>query len=298
MVDDLATLLDEVDAVWVCTWTGDHLRVVRAAVDAGVAVFCEKPLAPTMEACREIAGLLEQVPHQVDLPLRTAPVYQRLREEVRSGDHGRPMAVLLRSDQFWPITGHYGSTWRADTTKTGGGALVEHSIHDVDLLTWLLGDVTSVTARTHAFAGEGGLEDAATVMLAFDTPVVATLTSVWHNIARRKSSRYVEVLCEDALLWADNDFEGPLHVQTSAGTEELETPVPGWYREISQAHTVPLAFYGVPAREFLDHVADGAETPHRPTAATALRAHELVDAAYRSADAGGRPVDVTPTRTG
>ena len=50
------------------------------------------------------------------------------------------MATVLRDDQYFPIQGFYGSTWRKDVTQAGGGTLIEHSIHDVDVLRWLLDD--------------------------------------------------------------------------------------------------------------------------------------------------------------
>lgn len=295
VADDVPDLVADVDAVWVCTWTADHLPVVRAAVEAGRAVFCEKPLAPTIQECAQLVELLEKVPHQVDLPLRTAPVYRAVREEVASGRYGRPMTVTLRSDQFWPVTGHYASTWREDASKTGGGALVEHSIHDVDLLRWLLGPVAEVTCRTRSFRDTDRLEDAATAMLSFgDAPVVASLTSVWHGITSRKSSRHLEVICEDGMLWADNDYDGPLHVHTSRGTSQIATPVPDWYEDISQPHTRALGFYAIPARVFLDHLDGEAGSEDRPDGQVALEAHRIVEACYRSADAGGRPVAPAP----
>jgi predicted dehydrogenase len=91
-------------------------------------VFCEKPLAPTLADCHRIADLLGQVPHQVGLVLRHAPVFRNLAAIVHSGQHGRPMALVLRDDQYFPIQGMYGSTWRSDVAKAGGGTLIEHSI--------------------------------------------------------------------------------------------------------------------------------------------------------------------------
>ena len=113
---------------------------MRAAVDRGRAVLCEKPLAPTLAECEEVSGLLSRVPHQVGLVLRHAPVFRAFAAAVASGDHGRPLAALLRDDQYFPIQGMYGSDWRADVGRAGGGTLLEHSIHDVDVLRWILGD--------------------------------------------------------------------------------------------------------------------------------------------------------------
>ena len=52
----LDALLDDVDVVWICTWTAAHLEAVEAAVGAGLPVFCEKPLAPDPRDCDAVAA--------------------------------------------------------------------------------------------------------------------------------------------------------------------------------------------------------------------------------------------------
>ena len=288
--DDVQQLVDAVDVVWVCTWTAAHLDTVRAAVDRGRSVLCEKPLAPTLAECEEVSELLSRVPHQVGLVLRHAPVFQAFADAVASGDHGRPLAALLRDDQYFPIQGMYGSDWRADADRAGGGTLLEHSIHDVDVLRWILGDPARVSARVASRFGYEGIDDVADVRFEYDDGALATLVSVWHRILRRPSTRRLEVFCEDALLWADDDLTGPLHVETADAELAQACTLPEWVDRLglSPEISVPLSQYAIPAKAFLDSVAAG-DNPF-PDAATALVAHRLVDAAYRSAAAGGEAV--------
>jgi 1,5-anhydro-D-fructose reductase (1,5-anhydro-D-mannitol-forming) len=295
-VDDL---MATVDAVWVCTWTAAHLEVVRAATEQSLAVFCEKPLAPTLDECVTVARLLDTVPHQVGLVLRHAPVFRTIADEVASGRHGAPMATVMRDDQYFPNQGMYASSWRADVTLAGGGTLVEHSIHDVDVLRWILGDPQSVTARTSSRFGHPGIDDIAAATLTYADGSVATLTSVWHQVLSRPSTRRLEVFCEEALLWADDDSLGPVHVETSAGTEVRTAAPPEWTDrfELSEVHAKQLAQYAAPAKAFLDALCSGGRATAFPDAATALAAHRIVDAAYRSAAAGGPtlPIAGAPT---
>lgn len=286
---DLDGLLDHVDVVWVCTWTSSHLPVVRAAVDRGLAVLCEKPLAPTIEDCEELAVLLETVPHQVGLVLRHAPVFVAAAEAVASGAYGRPLAAVLRDDQFFPIQGMYGSEWRADAHKAGGGTLLEHSIHDVDVLRWILGDPVQVSAHTASRFGHEGIDDVADVRLDFADGAVASLVSVWHRILRRPSTRRLEVFCEDALLWADDDNFGPLHVETTDAEHDVSPGPPDWADRLDLPPELarPVLQYATPAKAFLDALDAG--TAPAPDARVALAAHRIVDAAYRSAAAGGVP---------
>jgi myo-inositol 2-dehydrogenase/D-chiro-inositol 1-dehydrogenase len=69
-------VLDGCDAVYICTWTSEHGRLVDAAASRGLAVFCEKPLATTLEGARSMADRVASagVANQVGLVLRRSPM--------------------------------------------------------------------------------------------------------------------------------------------------------------------------------------------------------------------------------
>ncbi|MGZ6925336.1 MAG: Gfo/Idh/MocA family protein [Acidimicrobiia bacterium] len=296
---DLDAALTDVDVAWICTWTAGHAEAVDAAVERDLAVFCEKPLAPTIEGCRAIAAGLRDRPHQVGLVLRHAPVFAAFAAAVADGTYGRPMALVFRDDQYFPIQGMYGSTWRADVTKAGGGTLIEHSIHDVDVLQWILGPVTSVSAATAETFGYPGIEDVATARMAFASGAQATLTSVWHQVLSRPSTRRLELFCEDAMLWTEDDYLGPVHIETSDGAREVTAEPPEWIGRLSTPEVLAksVAQYAAPSKDFLDSLArDGRATRGHPDVDTALRAHEVVEAAYESARRGGSVTPVPPGR--
>jgi len=281
------------DVVWVCTPTASHPAVVDAAVSGAVAVFCEKPLATDLRGAQALAATAAAVPAQVGLVLRFAPVFRALRHVVSSGELGPPMTAVFRDDQYFPVQGLYASTWRGDVAQAGGGCLIEHSIHDLDILRFCLGEVSALSARTADFSGHPGVEDLAVVTLDFAGGAHAQLASVWHNILSRGSTRRVEVFCRDGLVWLDNDFLGPLHVETSDGASVRPCPPPDWVRDLPLADdAVGLAVraYAEADRAFLDAVAAG-RAPE-PSLDEAVVAHRLVDAAYRSARQGGAPVSV------
>jgi predicted dehydrogenase len=281
------------DVVWVCTPTAAHGGAVDAALAAGRAVFCEKPLSTDLGRATAIADAVAAagVPGQCGLVLRSAPVFRALRDLVASGELGPPMAALFRDDQYFPIQGTYPSSWRADVGQAGGGCLIEHSIHDVDILRFCFGEVATVTARTRNFAGHEGVEDLASVSLSFESGFEAHLTSVWHDILSRGSTRRVEVFCREGMVWLDDEFRGPLHMQTSEATEVRACPSPEWVDALPLADDevgLALRAYVEADRAFLDAVAAG--TAPEPGLGVALEAHRLVDAAYRSAAAGGTPI--------
>ena len=285
---DLEDLVAGSDAIWVCTWTAAHEHVVALAAGQGRAVFCEKPLAPSLRESETVAQLLETVPHQVGLVLRYAPVFRSAADAVGSGRYGRPLAALLRDDQYFPNQGQYASEWRADVARAGGGTLLEHSIHDVDVLTWILGAPVSVRAEVANRFGYDGIDDVAVLTLGLEDGSHATLLSLWHQVLTRGSNRRLEVFCEDAFLWADDDYLGPLHVETATGGEAITSELPEWAVQlvVPEQYLAPIAQYAEPTKSFLDALTSG-HARGWPDAETARAAHRVVDAAYRSAAAGG-----------
>jgi len=289
---DPSELLTKVDAVLVCTPTATHRPLVEEAAATGVAVLCEKPLATTYEDAVAIAAAVTKagVIGQVGLVLRFSPVLQELVALVHGGRLGRPMTVVFRDDQYFPVQGQYASSWRGDVAVAGGGTLLEHSIHDLDILQWLLGDVEQVGAVIGNYAGFVGVEDLAVATLRFGSGALASLTSVWHQVLTRPSTRRIEVVGEHGLAWLEDEHTGPLHVQTDDGHVVRECPYATWAVDLPIAdpwrpHVVP---YAIAARGFLDSVAAG--RPAEPDLSVAVAAHRVADAIYRSARDGGRPV--------
>ncbi len=295
VADDLADLVARVDVAWITTWTAGHLEPAVAAAAAGRAVFVEKPLAPNLAECLELAEVLRPVPHQVGLILRHAPAYQLLRQLVASEKFGRPMGAMFRDDQHVPLNGPYGSTWRAEVEKAGGGTLIEHSVHDVDVLTWVLGIPSSVSAHTSSFAGTPGIEDLAMVRLDYAEGHSASLMSVWHKVEGRTTARRIEVFCEHGVLSMEGEV-GPVVVQTSDGVVAHETPFPAvldalGLDEVPERWREAAGGLALQAKAFLDGLELG--KPGWPSVDDALIAHRVVDAAYRSAATGGHAIPCT-----
>lgn len=287
--DSEAEVFDRSDAVYVCTWTSEHARLVAEACRRGLAVFCEKPLAfdaPAATAMADAVGAAEVV-NQVGLVLRYSPAFRLLADLVAEPAAGRVMSVVFRDDQYIPVQGMYGSSWRGDRAKAGAGTLLEHSIHDVDVLEHCIGPVASVSAHSANFHGLDGIEDAVATVLRFESGAVGVHTTVWHDVLERPSLRRVEVFCERRHVVVENDTLGPMRWQTLG---EDEVVVEG------DALLAVVAERGLAARRnqdraFLESVRHG--TPATPSFADAVRAHRVVDAIYASAAAGGAPTPVS-----
>jgi predicted dehydrogenase len=288
VVDAEDGVLDGCDAVYVTTWTSEHGRLVVAAAARGRHVFCEKPLAVDAGGARAMAEAVESagVVAQVGLVLRRSPAFGLAGSLVSDERAGRVMAVVFRDDQFIPIRGHYGSSWRADRSRAGAGTLLEHSIHDLDLLEHLLGPATSVACRTATFHELAGIDDVAAATLGFATGALASLTSVWHDVDERPSLRRMEVLCERAHICVEGDWFGPVRWRYTGEPEESVLEGDALVAE-TRRRGVRL---GNPDGSFLRAIRNGG--PAWPSLRDAVRAHELADACYASAELDGVPIAV------
>ena len=136
--------LPELDAVVIATPTSTHHDLVIAAAKAGKAIFCEKPLALTLEENRSMlqAVASAQVPLQVGFMRRFDAAYQRAKTLITDGQIGHPVTFKsLSRDPFCP-PGDY-----MDPAKSGG-LILDMAIHDFDLARWLVGsEVERVTAE-------------------------------------------------------------------------------------------------------------------------------------------------------
>jgi myo-inositol 2-dehydrogenase / D-chiro-inositol 1-dehydrogenase len=121
-----------VEAVLVCSWGQAHEEHVLAAIAARKPVFCEKPLATTTEACRNIVNA--EVSHgsrlvQVGFMRRYDASYRALKKVIDSGDIGAPLIYY---------SGHRNPSVPPQYTKDM--AIVDTAVHDFDVTRWLLGE--------------------------------------------------------------------------------------------------------------------------------------------------------------
>jgi predicted dehydrogenase len=294
----------DVDAVAVIAPTRFHRELIEAVCAAGKPLFTEKPLAPTYDVVLDIVDTVERsgVPAQVGFQSRYHPIIRFLDDAVRDGRFGAPMGYVIRDDQFWPtgavIDGH--SSWRSLRAEAGGGALLEHSIHSCDIACWLFGPVRRAYARTrHVFGYD--VEDVAALTIEHESGVVGTLITIFNGVVDREERR-VELFFEQAAVEATTDFvvgapEDSLLVKTTTGpAERLDCDALARDTFLRDGVDVERPFY---VYQYLAHRAfAGAVAAGRapsPGVRDALAAHQVVEAAYRSA-ATGDPVDIVGLR--
>ena len=170
--DDLTKMLADpaVDIVSICTPSGAHQEPAVAAANAGKHVIVEKPLEITLERCDAIieACAKNKVVLSTIFPSRFHSSSKLLKAAIDAGRFG----ILSLGDAYvkWFRTQEYydSGAWRGTWELDGGGALMNQAIHCVDLLTWLMGPVAELSARTATLAHERiAVEDVATASLRF-----------------------------------------------------------------------------------------------------------------------------------
>jgi predicted dehydrogenase len=196
--DDHRALLDrpEVDVVVVCTPPSSHEEVVRAALEAGKHVVCEKPLANSLAA----VDRLEQLERRA--PGRLSTVYQwrylpEVRRMVHLRDNGRlgPL-VLGRFQRLARIpAGHHGAGWWGRWDVAGGGAVMTQAIHEVDLMLHLFGPPVEVTADMATVTASIESEDTCAATVRFASGAMGILVA---SVATHEASSQFDVIGRDA----------------------------------------------------------------------------------------------------
>src|SRR4029077_5288243 len=117
--------------------------------------------------------------------MRFMAVYAVMREIIADPAAGRILGVVMRDDQDFPVRGAHPSAWRNDRSKPAGGTLIEHSVHDFDIMTWMFGPIRRLYCSIRNLNGAPGVEDAGFTQVEFAAGFHGQLTSVWHRVLRR-----------------------------------------------------------------------------------------------------------------
>lgn len=157
----------------VCTPHHQHVPVALDLLDAGVGVLVEKPLAHTLEEAERLVEAAERGATHIGVCFqnRYNTTSQAARELLDSGEMGTVLGAS--ATVMWTRTPNYyrAKPWRGRWATAGGGLLINQAIHTIDLVQWLVGDVTDVSGRasTRLYGDVIEVEDTAEMLLTHDT---------------------------------------------------------------------------------------------------------------------------------
>jgi predicted dehydrogenase len=269
---DYRQLLAEVplDGAIVCTSNVGHRDVVMHCARSRVHVLCEKPIATSLEDARQMLALCEV--HQVVLgicfPVRQSPVLAQAREVIRQGGIGKIRAVKATNHGTMP------GDWFADPTRSGGGAIIDHTVHVADALRWLFdAEFTRVFASSATRIYDIPVEDCGLLSLEMNNGVFVTLDTSWS----RPNKSFP--------LWGDVT----LRIIGEKGVLDLDL-FPwtlNYFSEEAGKHLVRACDGDLNGKMILNFLsASGGKTQVSATGRDGLRALEVVVAAYRSVSSG------------
>jgi scyllo-inositol 2-dehydrogenase (NAD+) len=283
-VDPHALLaLPELDAVVIATPTGTHSALVIAAASAGKAIFCEKPLALTLEETHTALDAVTRanVPLQVGFMRRFDAAYQKARTLIVEGRIGRPVTFKsIGRDPFCPRREY------ADPARSGG-LILDMAIHDFDLARWLMeSEVERVTAEGALLVCKDlesvGDIDNALITLRFANGALGNI-----EVSRNAFYGYdirTEVLGSEGAVTIGAHQHTPVTLLTRAGAQHDVMPY-------------LMERFGDAYRAQLQHFVDCLHNGQSPAVggAEALAAYEIGVAAtqaYRT----GRPINLSELR--
>ena len=175
-----ALISSGVDGIVIAAATDAHTELIRAGVDAGIPVFCEKPLSGVVDEAIAIADYVNDsgVPVQIGYPRRFDPAYLAARDAVVSGELG--WVHTVRSTTLDPAPAPRGYI------AVSGGIFRDCCVHDFDTVRWVTGrEVVEVyatgSARGDDFFAELGDVATAQTLLTFDDGATAVVSNTRYN---------------------------------------------------------------------------------------------------------------------
>lgn len=287
--EDVESLIAQAspDAVHVTTPHAEHVAPTLAALEAGVHVLQEKPLAHTLEGGQQLVAAADSLAAGADAP-KIAVCFQN-----RYNRASAQAKALLESGELGVVQGAWASVvwnrteeyyrakpWRGTWEGSGGGLLINQAIHTLDLVQWLLGPVAQTDGQvsTRKFADVIEVEDTADLLLHHDgghtTTFFATLT------APRARPVEIEISCENALLELRGGIGGALTVRWDDGRVDVvgdRVAPPGGRAYWGISHQELIA-------DFYEHL--DAPEPFWIGPREAMASLQILDAAYRNSGVG------------
>ena len=190
VVADLDTLYadPEIEAVLVCTETNLHAEVVLPGAAAGKHLFIEKPLGFGARDAYQMADAIEQagVLYQTGYFQRGDAKNIFLKEQIENGAFGKITRVRGSNCHNGALGRWFDTEWRwmADPKIAGVGAFGDLGTHSLDILLWLMGEVTTVTAQLDpGTAAYAGCDETGEALMRFANGAIGTLAASWDDVA-------------------------------------------------------------------------------------------------------------------
>jgi predicted dehydrogenase len=240
--DDYGRMLREVelDAVLIATPSRTHASMVRAALERGLHVFCEKPFTLDVRDATELAALARSkgLVTQVGYHNRFVGPFAEIKRLLDAGAIGTVTHAL--GEAYGPVVlKPKGGTWRS-RKEEGGGALYDYAAHPLNLLNWYFGEATRVggTVLKPIFSRE--TDDEVHSTLHYAGGESANISVNWSDESHRKMTTRITVWGTAGRIFADRQ---EIQVFLRDGAVVPEGYERGWNVRYGTELTGPVGFY-------------------------------------------------------
>ncbi|MEW6129916.1 MAG: Gfo/Idh/MocA family oxidoreductase [Acidobacteriota bacterium] len=277
------------DVVLIGSPSGLHAEQGIAAAGRGLHLLIEKPIAITTEQTDALIAACEKAKVKLGVFFqdRVATDIVKLKEWIDAGKFGKLFLSTAQVKWFRPPEYYGDSHWRGTWAMDGGGALMNQGIHSVDLLLWLMGAVSEVSARAITAIHDIEVEDTVVATLQFANGAIGTLeatTAAYPGFARR-----LEITGSQGTVILENQ---------GIRSANLRTPIAELMRENNSAEdersTSPTISNTRGHRMIIEDFLRAIATNGMPLCdgRQARRSVELIEAIYQSSRTG-QPVKLT-----
>jgi len=173
-----------IDLASVCTPPSGHAEIAAKLLDAGVSTLLEKPMAPSLAECDAILAAAERGGAILSVVAQnrfTNPM-MRLKQVLDSGLAGRVLHAQVDS-HWWRGLSYYDLWWRGTWRSEGGGCTLNHAVHHIDALQWMVGTPAAIQSMIgNVNHGNSEVEDLSLTIMRFPDGALGQLTaSVVHH---------------------------------------------------------------------------------------------------------------------
>jgi len=286
---------NNLDAVIIAAPDDLHYEMTMQALDAGLHVLCEKPLALNAQQAWEMVQKAEvsRVKHMTFFTYRWMPFYQYARDLIEGGYIGRCYHCEFRSPMGYGRNQEY--IWRFDK-KRANGVLGDLGSHMIDMARWLVGDISSVVAQLGVFVDRPGADggtidpanDSAQLLVSFVEGALGTIqNSVVAHIADRSFQQQIKLYGEAGSLeinYIHGGSESQALIRGAGSQDEtfrtLQVPDSYWGDADPSDNFSIITKNSVGTRLFIDAILE--DRPVEPNFYDGFKAQQVIDAALAS----------------
>ncbi|MFT6291095.1 MAG: putative dehydrogenase [Ilumatobacter sp.] len=304
---------ERLDAVIVATSNDSHEPLTMLAMERGLHVLCEKPIATSVGAGQRMADRAAELNRTTLVPFtyRYMPTNQFVKRLIDGGFVGRPYHLNMRYFTGFARDGEY--SWRFDTELAGSGVLGDIGSHWLHVARWLLGEVTEIGCISERFVDRElrpdrsdyeRSEDSAQMTVRFENGAYGTLqvSAVCWEGTDFNQTHHLDLHGADGTIYSYNDWSSVQEVRGLKANEPgpaqpLEIPDDIWgdarrdsvhntYRDVFRVNRSMIG-------DWVDAVRDGRQLdgPLVPDLAEGARVQYLLELATQSAAGDGRLLD-------